>query len=347
MSDIELGRSDAVRHDEDFRALRSATSRDPQSLNQVVRSLRERRRPASWKEWMMSLVQNRNARPWLSAALATGLAVIALLVIPISYEKTTGHSVKLEVSGKGLTPEVAMGIAKQLQGMLGKGAVTAGAERNPGGLRFTFGASVPANEGARASAVVQAFAGQLTAKGFVASASTTPIKERVSTSVYAYAKDRVIQVSLDGKSAAQIQAEIQQRLTEAGITGAQVSVFEGPGAKEMGIKVMAEQIAKAGQNPPTGEHKEMPQLVLTKNGVALGEGKGFSERISKLRSPADGTTLVLDVTQDGKAAQAKVSHSETLSDDAITASVQQQLDRAGLSVTVKTTGGMVEVSPKK
>jgi hypothetical protein len=312
----------------------------------VVRSARVRRSARTWEEWLMSTLQNAKARSWLGAALAGGLAAIALLVIPISYEKTTGHSVKLEVSGPGLSVDGAMGIARQLKSVLGDARVSLSADETSGGTHYTMSATVPAEMGARASAVAQAFAGTLTAKGYLASAETHAIKERVSSNVYAYARDRVIQVSLDGKTAAQIQAEIQKGLADAGITDAQVSVTQEGNPHEMGIKIQAEHIAKAGEAKSAEEPKEIPQLVLTKNGAPVGEGKGFQVRIAKMRGP-DGTTLVLDVTQDGKAAQAKVAHSEGMADAALAAAIQEQLDHAGLSVTVAVKDGGVEIKPKK
>ena len=333
---------DAARQDQDFQALRSATARDPRTLDHTVRSARERR-PRTWEEWLMSTMRTTKRRPWIGAALAGGLAALALLVIPISYEKTTGHDVKLTLTGPGLLVDYAGEIARQLKSALGAPNVTMAVEGDDQSETYTLEASVPARKGTNTPAVAQAFAAGLTKLGYTATAATTPRKERVSGNVYAFARDRVIQVSLDGKSAGQIESEIRQRFAEAGITGTEVSVTQDAAGKQLGVKIKAEHIQKAGDPPLT--EQEIPQLVLTKNGAPVTGGKGLEVQMKKMKSAA-GETLVIDVTQDGKTAQAQVPGADTMSDAALAAAIQRQLERAGLSVTVKVTNGGVEITPK-
>lgn len=352
MNDVRIDPPDSGRspHDvaEDFAALRSMTARDPQSLEQVVRSARTRRPASRWEEWLMSTIRMTKSRPWLTTAIAGGLTALVLLVIPVSYERITGHTVTLAVGGQNLSMEKAADIARELKAALRVEHVQMAVEALDGGTSYTLNAEVPAGSGVSAGATARAFASGLTRMGYRAEVTTTPRRERVSGNVYAYARDRVIEVSLDGKSAAQIEAEIKQRFAEAGITDAQVSVTKTDGEdSRLGVKIKAERHLDHGQAAkPEDEAESLPQLVLKRNGAPVG-GEGLEMRLTKMKSHTGETTLMVKVTQGGKQAEAKVSGSESMTDAALAAEIQRQLEAAGLNVTVKVKDGGIEIEPLK
>ena len=177
----------------------------------------------------MSIASTFTRRPWLATAGLIVLIAAAMLVVPVSYDRTVGHDVALTLTGvKDLSR--ARDIARELEAVLGVKHVTVQAAQDAG-ASLTFDAFVPVRSGVDPGARARAFAKELEQRGYAAAAVSTPKRERVAGSVYAYAKDLVIQVSTDGKSAAQIEAEIRQRLADAGITNTSVSVTDSGNRK--------------------------------------------------------------------------------------------------------------------
>jgi len=285
----------------------------------------------------MSTIQTLKTRPWLAAAAALTVMVVLLGIVPIPYEKTTAHDVSLTVSGIGIDPGHIGQVAKSLKSALGAERVSVSAVDQGGSPAFTFSTTVGGRAGNRADAVAQAFAKGLNARGYTASAVTTPRRERVWGPVVAYAVDRVISISVDGKTAAQLEQEIRQRLAEAGVTDASVSVTDGPnGTQKVGIEVKREQDSTQPTVP-------MPELQLTKDGAPL-DSKGTALDVRKLKGP-DGTTLSLTVHNKGQVATANIAHTETMSDAQLAAAVKAELAKAGLDLQVTVTDGRVEIQP--
>jgi hypothetical protein len=290
----------------------------------------------------MSSIGDLRARPWIATAVAGALAAVALLVIPISYQRVVGYDVALTLGGSTLEVDRIREIAQQFKGLLRADHVTVRAV-DTGRPEFVLDVTVPAGSGRSAGAVARAFAAGLVKMGYAASATTSPKKERVSGTVYAYARDRVIEINLDGKSAAQLESEIRQRLAEAGVTDARVSVTDlGGDHRKIGVELEAKR-----HLDPTSDPKQLeqafPELVLKRAGVPI-DGKGFTVRVEKKRSPS-GTSLVVRVGQDGKSAEALVANPESMTDAALTAEIEAQLKRAGLEVTVAVKDGGVEIRP--
>jgi hypothetical protein len=180
--------------------------------------------------------------------------------------------------------------------------------------------------------------------GQQASLAITPVKERVSGTVYAYAYDRVIEISMDGKTAPQLEAEIQRRLAEAGIAGASVSVTHpGGDPNELKVQVEAKRDRDAGQAPGQALEK-FPELVLTKNGSPVA-GQHFAVGIEK-RHTADGLMLTVRVHQGERTGVAQVPRSDSMSDAALAAAMESQLKAAGLDVVVTVNAGEIEVKPR-
>jgi hypothetical protein len=322
----------------DLEALRRDSDRDLPSLESVVRTAT--RRPRTWEEHLMTTLKTLSRRPWTSAALAGALAALALLVVPFSYEKTTGHDVTLTLSGQNLDAGRLRGIAEQFKHALHAGGVSVQADAATGGLAFTLSATVPASAGIDAAATAHALGAELTRLGYQASAKVTPVRERVMGSVYAYARDQIIEVNIDHKTAAQIESEIRQGLANAGID-AQVSVTEGHSAGEEKLKLKVEAQKTATGTSGGGAGEAVPQILLTSGGKALGR-EGFSVREEKRKAP-DGVTLTLTVTDGGKTANVAIPHVDTMSDAAITAQVEAQLKAAGIDAKVSTSAGRVTI----
>ena len=197
---------------------------------------------------------------------------------------------------------------------------------------------MPARSGVDPGARARAFAKELEQRGYAAAAVSTPKREHVAGSVYAYAKDLVIQVSTDGKSAAQIEAEIRQRLADAGITNTSVSVTDSGDQRKVMIQAHHEGDGSASE-PGNLE------LQLTKNGQPLPTGAGLGVKIRKVRT-ADGVALHLEVTAQGKSAAVDVPRSDALTDLALAAEIESQLHNAGLDLKVEITNGEVQIHEK-
>ena len=328
---------------EDLLALKQATARDVPTLDDTVRTIS--RRPHATlsilEEYAMATMELLKRRPGLATAVAIALAAVAMLVIPFSYERTSGHDVALTLSGGSLGPDQVRQVAMELKGLLHADHVVVNAANQDGRTHYILSARVPASSGIKVAAAARAFEAGLAKAGYTASTTIMPVKERVSGTVYAYAFDHVIEISMDGKSAPQLEAEIQQRLADAGIAGATVSVSH-PGGDPNELKVRVE-----AKRPPgaTGQTPEsFPELVLTKNG-APAEGHGFSVRIEK-RHSLDGMALTVRVHQGDKSGVAEVPRSDSMSDAALGTALETQLNAAGLDVTVSVTGGEIDIKPR-
>ena len=287
----------------------------------------------------MSALEARQNRPWVAIA-AVAAVVVAALVIPISYERITAHRVSLALAGV-TDPAQTRAIATELKSALHAETVAARMEIENGAPILTLETSVPVASRVDADAVAQAFAKNLRERGYRATATVEPVRERVSGSVYAYAQDLVIRVSTDGKTSAQIEAEIRQRFADAGIPDAKVSVTdEGPNQRKVTLEVERQ---KDGTSTDAGPAPI--RLELTKDGQMLG-GNGTAVEIKKIRTAA-GTALHLDVHKDGKTTAVDVPNVDTMSDAAIKAAIETQLRAAGFgNVEVTVTGGKVEVQLK-
>lgn len=345
MTDGRWERQDAERNDRtpalegDLEALRRTSARRLPDLEHTMRAARTRS-AITWREWIMSMT-NDTRRGWLAPVAVAAVAAIALLVVPISYDKTTGHEVTLTLGAAGLDPAALAPIARELKASLGAESVKASMEMDNGVPRATLIANVPADAGASAAAVAQAFATSLESRGYHAVASVEAKRERVSGSVYAFARDQVIRISMDGKSAAELESEIRARLAESGIPNASVSVTEvsTPDGQKKKIKVGIEH----DQLGTELEHAAPPELVLTKDGQPV-EGKGFTVKVMK-KSHAGASALTIEVMHEGRSATAEVSNYESMSDAAVASAIESQLLAAGFRVRVQVTGGQVEIDP--
>jgi hypothetical protein len=330
---------------EDLQALKETSARDVTALDQTIVNVRRRlRAPASWEERFMSTIETLKRRPWLATAGVVVVIATLLLVVPVSYEKTTAYDVALSVTGPNLGISQVRDMAQQLKTLLGADAVKVSASSEGGAPSFALTASVPAKSRVSAALLAQAYAHGLNERGLTASAATTPRREREWGSVYAYARDRVIRVSIDGKSAAELEAEVRQRLLEAGVTDAKVSIArEGTNGEK--LKVEMKQVREATSQGGAAE-EPIPQLELTKGGAPV-LGQGFAVEIMKRKVHGGGLGLVINVNDGPRSAKVEIPNAESMSDAAIAGEIKAQLQRAGIEAEVAVAGGEIKIERKQ
>ena len=340
--------NERVKLERDLAALRKVTARDVPDLESTIHAIRRREPesgPVLWtlRRNLMALFHSIRTRPTVATALAGALAVLVAMVVPVSYERVTGQDVALTVAGKDLGAQEIATVARGLKAALGASRVMVEAVSDGASPQFVLHASLSNPSGGDVQRSTSEFARALAAKGYSASVQVTPRRERVRYPAVAYAFDRIINISVDGKSAAALEAEIRDRLTQAGVPDALVSVTDRPGGgREIRLTAEREQVGDASPVPP----EPMPQVVLTKNGAPLTGGEGFSVKIQKKRVNAV-TSLVVDVTSSGKTAKAEVANAETMTDAALADAIASQLRQAGLDARVTVIGGKISIEPVK
>ena len=332
----KTGSPDA-RIDRDLEALRATSRRDMTSLDHIVEGLPDSRPGRPREEIPMAFLGWFKGRPRVAVPAAVALIAAALLVIPVSYQHTVGQKVTLELAGAGVTRSTLDGIVHQFKGALDAGAVRVEARNGDDAMTYSLSTTVPAKDGASAKAITRAFVHTLTDKGYTASASVDPIREKTSGNVYAMMLDNVIQVSVDGKSASEIEAEIAQELAAAGIPNAQVSVtMDEPGKMEIQVKAESD-----GSTPIPDQPVE---VQLTSDGKPLG-GDLHRAEIRMRRTQDDaGEHLILDVTDAGKSGTVTIDDPGSLGDSELAARIQEALAAQGMDgLSVSVQDGQVEV----
>lgn len=284
----------------------------------------------------MSSTNGVKRRPWLATALGAGAIAIVLLAVPVSYTKTTGHEVLLRVDGAALAPAEISAIARELAAAVHGGPVRV-EDRNG---TLTWSSSVPVSALGEPGPVAWALAKQLTAKGYAASAASRAIRERVSGSVYAFARDRMITVETAGKSAAQIESEIRQRLAEAGIPDANVSVTDEGGQRKVEVRM-----ERHSDQPVAGDEEPGIGLQLTRNGAPVGAAEGFQVKVMHRKSAA-GVSLVVEVQSGDRTAQAEIPNFQTLGDAGVAAEIERQLAASGVQARVTVHGDRIEIEKR-
>jgi len=334
---VETGRSGRDREpqlvtevDRDLRALRTLTEAEQPTVDTVVRAARSRQGGETRGGFSMAM-QLLQRRPVLATALALIVLALGLFVIPVSYQRTVGYDVALTLDGARLSPQRVGEIAKGLQGAIGAHGVTVVGDVKNGKLVYAMSAQGTGDVRQRAAS----FARLLDGLGYVATVTSTPRTETVAANVYAYAASLIIQVPVDSGSAAQIEADIKQKLADAGVSNAEVAVTDD--AQHHDIKVRATRTGDVSGQP-------MPQLVLTKGGAPLTGGSQV--RIMKKKDASGAITLVLTTSQDGKDTTVEIPNANTMSDAALAAELQSKLQAAGLDVVVHVNGGEISVEKR-
>jgi len=334
---VETGRSGRDREqplvsevDRDLRALRTLTETQQPEIQTVVRAARSRRGGETRGGFSMAM-QLLQRRPVLATGLALIVVALGLFVIPVSYQRTVGYDVALKLEGANLSPQRVAEIATGLKSAIGAHGVSVVGDVENGKLAYALTAEAKGDVRQRAAS----FERLLDGLGYVATVTTTPRKETVAGNVYAYAASLIIQVPVDSGSAAQIEADIKQKLAAAGVTNAEVSVIDD--GQRHDVKVKAERTGDVSGQP-------MPELVLTKGGAPLTGGSQV--RIMKKRDASGAVTLVVSTSQDGKDATVEIPNANTMTDAALAAELQSKLQAAGLDVTVHVNGSEITVEKR-
>jgi hypothetical protein len=336
------------RLDRDLEALRAVSAKDVPELDSTMRNVRRRVPVSGRRLWnlrrnIMAALDSVRTRPAVAAVVVGALLVVVAMVVPVSYQRVVGQDVALTFAGKGIGREQIGAIARALKGVLGSDGVVVDASAMDQGTQFVLRATSPQRSGARVQRVAGEFARGLAAKGYSASFQVAPHRERVRYPAAAYAWDQIIRISVDGKSAAQLQSEIQRRLSEAGVPDAQVSVTDRPeGGREINMKVERQAVGDGSAATP----EPMPQVVLTKEGAPLAGGEGLAVKIRKMKRD-DAVTLIVEVTLNDKSAKAEVPNSQSMSDAALADAISGQLKQQGIDAKVTVVGGKVSVEPVK
>jgi type IV pilus biogenesis protein CpaD/CtpE len=328
--------------DRDLAALRNLSARDVPELDDTIQAIRRRRLDTARAPWysrrkIMALLQSIRTRPAVAAAFAGALAVLVAMVVPVSYERVVGQDVALTVAGQNLGSAEIAGVAQGLKQALSASSVMV--EATPGGGPFVLHATLPRRSGGDVRRATGVFANELASRGYAASVQVTPRREKVRYPAVAYAFDQIINISVDGKSAAALEAEIRDRLSQAGVPDAQVSVTDRPdGGREVKMTVERQAVNDGTQPPP----EPMPQIVLSKNGTPMTGGEGIAVKVKKLKTNSS-TTLIVEVNSNGKTATVEVPNSDTMSDAAIADRISTQLHQAGIDARVTVTNGKVSI----
>ena len=330
------------RIEEDLAILKASTERDRPAIEQVIFRVKHQTRTRNpWRSGIMTTTQSVRRHPWLATAAGVVAVALGLLLVPISYQRTTGQKVNLTVSGATLDGGQIATLARELKSVLGAKSVGASIEATDAGDAVTLTAAVPGASQKTALAASQAFVHSLGAKGYKAAAQVTPIQERVSDTVYAYARDRVIEISVDNKSAPQLEAEIRQRLAEAGLPNAQVSVTDKTDGDKVGQEIQIKAKKELVGAPGGADEGGMPRLVLTQGGPPV-DAHGDAVQIMKHKTPT-GTVLTVTVTRDGRTVVAEVPNANTMSDGEIASAIEAQLRNAGIVARVTVSGEKIEI----
>ncbi|HVP37918.1 MAG TPA: polysaccharide biosynthesis/export family protein [Candidatus Saccharimonadales bacterium] len=191
----------------------------------------------------MSLWNSLRVHPGRAAAGAAVALVLVLLFVPLSYTRTAGYEVRVELPGASLASTPVVQIAQQLKGLLNANAVSVALREGPGG-GATLVARVPAGPRAPVQAAADGYARALAGKGVPARAEVRPVVERALGSVCAIAAERLREIRIEarGKTPAQIEQEIRARLAEVGFVNPQVTVTKQGG--QMHIEVRADAVGK-------------------------------------------------------------------------------------------------------
>lgn len=268
---------------------------------------RDRQHPEGF---VIRTVQSLRRRPWLAPALGAALAALALLV-PFSYQKTTGYDVSLELSGP-----TAVSVGASLAPALAKSLGAPSASMTAGGEGVTLQARVPLLQSAGLATRAEGFAKELIARGIPARARITPVVETVSGNLYAMTRDRVIDINIqaDGRTTAEIEAQIRDQLQSAGISDAQVSVTKQGDNTQIQIS--------AHPAPNSDGTSEINQVNVTVDGA---QGSSNTRR-----------------------AEIHMEPGQTMTDAEIEASLEAQLRAQGTEVdAVVQNGKVVSITPIK
>jgi hypothetical protein len=151
----------------------------------------------------------------LGFGIALGvLAILFIVLVPLPYSRTVGYNLTFSGVDQGTPTQAIMGALDKL----GYGNLSVNVNASPAGMDYLF-SNLPNLRAAKE--VAAAFA---SLSGTKAKPQIKPIIETVSGSLYAQARNKSIQIEVNGedKTDEQIQAEIESKLAAEGFKGSLV-----------------------------------------------------------------------------------------------------------------------------
>jgi hypothetical protein len=221
---------DPIAHDLD--ALRAVTARDLPSLETCARRIAAR---ADSREGIfMTTVEKLARRPLRATAAIAAAIAVALLFIPIPYERTAGQDVSITIASDAGANLAAGGDLRPIADAF---RTATGAEqiRVLAGGTTTLTARLPDRSRSEATAIARTFTRELAAKGLPATFEVTPWREKVSGNVYAQASARwrEIRVDTQGRSEGEIEKDVVAQLERMGFTTSEVTFKRQAGQNEL------------------------------------------------------------------------------------------------------------------
>jgi hypothetical protein len=201
----------------------------------TTRTLREASARHSREGLLMKMLRSMRRRPWLTTAVGSALVAFLLLAVPISYTRTTGYDVRLDIASNDLQQDQVQVIAQKLQDIVQSESFWLSLDENS--QRFHVSTRVAGRGVPNLVAIVDAFAQNLRDRGVPTEANVQPIIEKITNNMVAYAADQVREIRIDaeGKSLAEIEEEIRMRLEEEGFLNPSVTVTETGGEMQIDI----------------------------------------------------------------------------------------------------------------
>ncbi len=204
--------------------------------------------PKEQGESIMQRWQHIHSRRRLGGALASVALVVGLLMWPVSYQRTVGHTVELTVSmpptaGDAPTADGApppRALAQQVKAALHAEGVRVEVQKRPDSTVVKLTARVPLRARGevdrRTAALVQTL--QALPAHPQVQANVSERQQQVSGRVYAMALDKLIQIRVDtaGKSDAEVTAEVEAQLRAQGIASPSVHFERHGDEKQLSIQ---------------------------------------------------------------------------------------------------------------
>jgi hypothetical protein len=161
-------------------------------------------------------VAERRLRPWFVSAAAA--AVLALLLVPVSYDRTVGHELSFELARPELDRMDPDRLVEVLRRVVADERVRLASDCPPDDA-CAVRAFVPARSGIDPAVVLERCARALLARGLAADTGIEPRTGRVSGSVLGRTCDWVVR-SGPPRDPAVLEARIRDRLVQLGLSGA-------------------------------------------------------------------------------------------------------------------------------
>ena len=218
----------------DLEALRRTTARDLPDLETMARELNPR--AASREDWFMHTITPIARRPWRATALVAAALAVALLFIPIAYERHLGQEVSITLPGDLPESEIRL-LADALRAASGTREIAVDTGGRGGGT-ITVTARFPGRSLREANAVARAVERRAESMGLEAAFAVRPWVEEVTGNVYAQVSDRwrEIRVETQGRSEAEIEKDVQAQLEQWGFLNPQVSYRRSDGGSRLEMR---------------------------------------------------------------------------------------------------------------